>query len=77
MAVTAYVFIECVQGKARDVAEAVGKVGGVREAHPVTGPYDVIAVVTASNFKVLGDVVMKRLQGVEGVIKTLTNVVIE
>jgi len=77
MSVTAYVLIECVKGGARDVAEAVSKIGGVRVAHPVTGPYDVIAVVSASNFKVLGDVLMKRIQGVEGVIKTLTNVVIE
>ncbi|MBI5326839.1 MAG: Lrp/AsnC ligand binding domain-containing protein [Deltaproteobacteria bacterium] len=77
MSVSAYVFIECEHGKSMSVADKIGKVGGVREAHAVTGPYDVIAYVTASNFMVLGDVVIKKIQGVAGVRKTLTNVVVE
>ncbi|MBI5874574.1 MAG: Lrp/AsnC ligand binding domain-containing protein [Deltaproteobacteria bacterium] len=77
MAVSAYVFIECEHGKSMAVADKAGRVAGVRDAHAVTGPYDVIAYVTASNFKVLGDVVIKKIQGIAGVRKTLTNVVVE
>lgn len=77
MAVAAYVFIECEHGKSIDVAARICKIGGVKQAHTVTGHYDVIAYVTASNFRVLGDVVITKIQGVPGVKKTLTNVVVE
>lgn len=77
MSVSAYVFIECEHGKSMTVTDKVGRIAGVRDAHAVTGPYDVIAYVAASNFKVLGDVVIKKIQGVAGVRKTLTNVVVE
>ncbi|HBO84217.1 MAG: hypothetical protein A2073_03230 [Deltaproteobacteria bacterium GWC2_42_11] len=77
MAVSAYVLVECEQGKSMDAAKAISKIGGVMGAHSVTGPYDVIAFVTASNFKVLGEVVMKKIQGVTGVKKTLTNIIME
>ena len=77
MSVSAYVFIECEHGKAMTVATQVEKIAGVKEAHAVTGPYDVIASVTASNFKVLGDVVITKIQRIDGVKKTITNVVVE
>jgi DNA-binding Lrp family transcriptional regulator len=51
--------------------------GGVKEARIVTGPYDLIALVAASNFKVLGDVVISKIQLINHVKRTLTNVVIE
>ncbi|MBI5598682.1 MAG: Lrp/AsnC ligand binding domain-containing protein [Deltaproteobacteria bacterium] len=76
MSVEAYVLIECEHGKSSDVAEKIIKIGGVRDARLVTGPYDVIAHVEASNFKVLGDVVIKKMQLVKGVKKTLTCVII-
>lgn len=77
MAVAAYVFIECEHGKSMEAAAKISKIGGVKEAHAVTGPYDVIAYVTASNFKVLGDVVITKIQAIHGVKRTLTNVIVE
>lgn len=77
MAVEAYVFIECEHAMSKSVQEALLKIGGVKEARIVTGPYDVIALVAASNFKVLGDVVISKIQAVAHVKKTLTNVIIE
>ena len=75
--VEAYVFIECEHGKSTAVVEKLRNIGGVRDARMVTGPYDVIVLVEASSFKVLGDVVIKKMQAVKGVKRTLTNVVIE
>jgi len=77
MSVSAYIFIECEHGKSIEAANKISKIAGVREAHTVTGPYDIIVCVNASNFKVLGDVVIKKIQGVSGVKKTLTNVIVE
>lgn len=77
MSVEAYVFIECEHAKSREVMEALMKIGGVKEAKIVTGPYDLIALVAASNFKVLGDVVISKIQSINAVKRTLTNVIIE
>ncbi len=77
MAVEAYVFIECEHARSKEVLEKLLKIGGVKEAKVVTGPYDLIALVAASNFKVLGDVVISKIQAINHVKKTLTNVIIE
>lgn len=77
MAVEAYVFIECEHAKSREVLDKILKIGGVKEARIVTGPYDLIALVAASNFKVLGDVVISKMQSIPNVKRTLTNVIIE
>ena len=77
MSVQAYVFVECEHGKATEVAERIGLIGGVRSAKTVTGPYDVIVLVEASSFRVLADVVIKKIQSVGGVKRTLTNIVVE
>ncbi len=77
MSVEAYVLIECEHAKSRDVLEKLLKVAGVKEARVVTGPYDLIALVAASNFKVLGDVVISKIQKINYVKKTLTNVILE
>ncbi len=77
MSVEAYVFIECEHARSKEVLDKLVKIGGVKEAKVVTGPYDLITLVAASNFKVLGDVVISKIQAIKYVKRTLTNVVIE
>lgn len=77
MAVEAYVFIECEHAKSKQVLEHISGIAGVQRANIVTGPYDVIAIVTASNFKVLGEVLISRIQTSPHVKRTLTNVIVE
>ncbi|MDH4227326.1 MAG: Lrp/AsnC ligand binding domain-containing protein [Deltaproteobacteria bacterium] len=77
MAVDAYIFIECEHGKALEVVSRVKDIGGVKDVKAVTGPYDVIALVSASNVDVLGGVVIGKIQRVGGVKRTLTNIVVE
>lgn len=77
MSVEAYVFIECEHAKSKEVLDKLMKIGGVKDARIVTGPYDLIALVAASNFKVLGEVVMSKIQQISEVKRTLTNVIIE
>ncbi|MBI5166662.1 MAG: Lrp/AsnC ligand binding domain-containing protein [candidate division NC10 bacterium] len=77
MAISAYIFIECSLGKARDVAREIGKIPGVKQAHAVTGAYDVIAFVEASDINVLGDFIISRVHALSGVFRTTTNVVVD
>jgi DNA-binding Lrp family transcriptional regulator len=77
MAISAYVFIECTAGAARDVVREVKKLQGIKLANSTTGPYDVIALVEAPDINVLGDVIVSKIQGLPGVLRTQTNVVVD
>ncbi|MFN3477453.1 MAG: Lrp/AsnC family transcriptional regulator [Candidatus Methylomirabilales bacterium] len=77
MTVSAYIFIEATPGKAKEVARQVGQVPGVKMAHAVTGAYDVIAFVEASDIHQLGEFIVSRIHAVPGVFKTTTNVVVD
>lgn len=77
MAISAYIFIETTQGKARMIAREVAQIPGVKSAHTVTGPYDVVTFVAADSISVLGDFIVSKIQATPGVLRTLTNVVID
>ncbi len=77
MAVSAYVFIEISQGKAKEVIDKISGIEGVTRAHVVTGPYDAIAFVEAGDINSLGAMVVSQIQFQEGVIRTQTNIVVD
>ncbi len=72
MVVQAYVLIQTEVGKAADVARAISEISGVTLAEDVTGPYDVIVRAEASNVDELGKLVVAKVQGIEGITRTLT-----
>jgi DNA-binding Lrp family transcriptional regulator len=77
MAISAYIFIETTQGKARSIARQIVQIPGVKTAHSVTGPYDVVTFVEAESIAVLGDFIVTKIQAIPGVLRTLTNVVVD
>ena len=77
MPVQAFIFLECTVGKAKEVAIKVSKIPGVRISHAVTGAYDVIALIEAPDVNALGTAVVSKIQGLPGVLRTSTNVVVE
>jgi DNA-binding Lrp family transcriptional regulator len=70
--VQAYILIQTEVGKAAQVAKEVRDIEGVAEAEDVTGPYDVIVRAEAKNVDELGRLVVAKIQGVEGITRTLT-----
>ncbi len=54
------------------MAEQVSTIGGVIAAEGVTGPYDVIARAEASTMNDLGRMVVRDIQQIEGVTRTIT-----
>ena len=75
MAVSAYVFVECTQGKALDVVQKLSALNGVSSCHAVTGPIDVIAFIEAIDLDELGKFIVEEIQATEGVLRTSTNIV--
>jgi DNA-binding Lrp family transcriptional regulator len=72
VAVGAYVLIQTEVGRAAGVAGDVGRLEGVKSASSVTGPYDVIARVEAESVDELGGLVVRRIQLIAGITRTLT-----
>lgn len=73
----AYVLIETVGGKSKDVADALRKVSGITAADVVTGPYDVIAVAEGADANAVGRLVLADVRGIQGIIKTMTCLAVE
>jgi len=70
--VSAYILIQTEVGKAAAVATAVANLPGVASAEDVTGPYDVIVRAEATDVDQLGQLVVARVQNVQGITRTLT-----
>jgi DNA-binding Lrp family transcriptional regulator len=70
--VTAYILIQTEVGKAAKVAKDIVDITGVLQAQAVTGPYDVIVRAEAHNIDELGQLVVARVQAVDGITRTLT-----
>jgi DNA-binding Lrp family transcriptional regulator len=70
--VEAYILIQVHVGASRTAAERIGRVDGVRSVEVVTGPYDVIVRAEAASISELAKLVLRPIQDVEGVTRTLT-----
>ncbi|MEU5696902.1 Lrp/AsnC ligand binding domain-containing protein [Actinosynnema sp. NPDC020468] len=70
--VHAYILIQTEVGKAAAVAAEISDIPGVSTAEDVTGPYDVIVRADADTVDQLGQLVVARIQNVEGITRTLT-----
>jgi DNA-binding Lrp family transcriptional regulator len=76
MSVKAYILANVEVGLGADVIEALSAIEGVKSVHNVTGPYDVIAFVEVSDTDALGELVITKIQLIDGIDYTLTCVVI-
>lgn len=76
MATTAYLLVETAVGKTRDVASKLKGLKGVESVDVVTGPYDIIAVISAGDMTVVGNLVTGQIHTVPGVVRTVTCVAV-
>jgi DNA-binding Lrp family transcriptional regulator len=72
--VRAYVLITVRAGHSKKVAEALVQMAGVKQAHACWGVPDVIAFVEVSSQRELDELVMEKVQRLEGVDRTDTHI---
>jgi len=77
LAINAYILISAEAGKIKETADAVSKIEGVKIAHPCWGQPDVIAFIEASDQNALSELVLSKIQGVDGVTSTSTHIVVQ
>jgi DNA-binding Lrp family transcriptional regulator len=73
----AYVLINVRPGKVRDVVAAVTQMGGVRHADACWGLPDVFVYVETPDEKQLNQLVMDKIQKLDGVERTETHIAVE
>lgn len=72
MATRAYILIETAVGKTREVVDALTEWSELVQVDPVTGPYDIIAVVDVDNLSTVGELVTGKIHTVAGIVRTVT-----
>ncbi len=70
--IEAYILIQTHVGVASEVGRTIGEIGGILDSSVVTGPYDVIARAQAPGMDQLAQLIVAKVQAVEGVTRTLT-----
>ncbi len=77
MATKAYILIEGAAGTVPGILKRLNAIDGVKQAHAVTGQFDIIALVEADDINAVGKISYSQIQMIEGVIRTITCNVIE
>lgn len=70
--VQAYILIQTEVGKAAVAASTIAEITGVASSEEVSGPYDVIVRVDATDAAHLTEQVVPQIQQVDGITRTLT-----
>ena len=76
-AMRAYVLINVRAGKSKIVAQTLSETPGVRSAHACWGVPDVIAYIEVGSQRELDDLVMEKIQKMEGVERTDTHIALD
>lgn len=70
--VSAYVLITTAAGKVENVIRESSAIPEIKRIDGVTGPFDAISLIEATDFDVIGRTVVEKIQKIDGVTRTLT-----
>jgi DNA-binding Lrp family transcriptional regulator len=76
VAAKAFVLIETVVGRSKEVVTALKQLDGIKSVDTVTGPYDVIATIEGETLNDIGDLVTAKIHPIAGISRTVTCLVI-
>ncbi len=76
MAAKAFVLIETVVGRNKEVVTALKQLDGMKSVDTVTGPYDVIATMEGETLNDIGDLVTDKIHPIAGISRTVTCLVL-
>jgi len=77
VAAKAFVLIETMVGRNKDVVAALRQLKGVKSVDTVTGPYDIIAIIEGETLNDIGDLVTGKIHPVTGISRTVTCLAIQ
>ncbi len=77
MAAKAFVLIETVVGRTKEVTTTLRQLKGIKSVDTVTGPYDVIAIIEGETLNDIGDIVTGKIHPIAGISRTVTCLAIQ
>ena len=72
MAAKAFVLIETLVGRNKEVVAALRQLEELKSVDTVTGPYDIIAIIEGETLNDIGDLVTGKIHPVAGISRTVT-----
>ena len=77
MAAKAFVLIETMVGRSREVTATLRQLKGIKSVDTVTGPYDIIAIIEEETLNDIGDLVTGKIHPIAGISRTVTCLAIQ
>ena len=72
MTAKAFVLIETMVGRNKDVFAALQRIEGMKSVNTVTGPYDIIATIEGETLNDIGNLVTVKIHPIAGISRTVT-----
>lgn len=72
MTVQAYILIQVQAGKAQSIKKELSQLPYFLRVDRIMGPFDLVALVEVESNREIGEVVLKEIQSMNGVKRTLT-----
>ena len=72
MPIKAYILIETAVGSTIDVSNELNTLSDVVNVDAVTGPYDIIAIVSSNDLTAVGELVTANIHTIQGIVRTVT-----
>lgn len=69
---TAFILINCLPGKTKEVLNKLNQIPNVQYAELVLGPYDIIAILQATEIETIAVIVDEKIRTIDGVDDTIT-----
>jgi len=71
----AWVLVNAILGKEYEALEDLRKLPGVKEAHLITGQYDIILLIEAKSMKQLNDILTWNIRRQKNICNTITMII--
>ncbi|HEY5648477.1 MAG TPA: Lrp/AsnC ligand binding domain-containing protein [Nitrospiria bacterium] len=77
MALSAIVLVNVTGDHTKSAYKTITRMEGVKSVYAITGSHDLVIFVETENVETLGDLVLSRIRSIDGVTKTITNLVLQ
>ena len=68
----AYILIETTVGTSTQVSDVLTNIPDIVNVDAVTGPYDIIAIVSSNDLNSVGELVTNEIHTIPGIVRTVT-----
>ncbi len=76
MAVSAFIMVDVTGDHTKSAYKTITRIPRVKKVDAVAGPFDLVVQIEADTLESLNELVLSRIRGVDGVVKTSTAIIL-